>query len=291
MVIVIPQVLSHPIRQVSACHASKDRAKAHRYRAERATPSAMWCGRAVRVAGRGRRRGKRERKGSEKHTACASSLVVCVSSMNFLTCAVVGGMLGNRDWACGGEATGPCGLCGTLRNSAEHLVDTRDGGRNNVKGDGGPGCCDFGVEQRGCCRVVARRCSQQRCQERFKEGQVCEAVEWGWETREKRVALGVELGPTGPTGPTTGPTGPTSPLTVVGRRGDAELLNRNQGEGRGRRRRPVSKEKNPRECRLVDAAIAVFYSGLRFGLDLEEFDRACRPRARRTSWQAGGCSC
>ena len=56
MVIVIPQVLSHPIRQVSACYASKDREKAHRYRAERATPSAMRCGRAVRVGGR--RRGK-----------------------------------------------------------------------------------------------------------------------------------------------------------------------------------------------------------------------------------------
>ena len=56
MVIVISQVLSHPIRQVSACYASKDRAKAHRYRAERATPSAMRCGRAVRVGGR--RRGK-----------------------------------------------------------------------------------------------------------------------------------------------------------------------------------------------------------------------------------------
>ncbi len=60
MVIVIPQVLSHPIRQVSDCHASKDCAKAHRYRAERATPSAMRCGRAVRVAGRRRERAIKE---------------------------------------------------------------------------------------------------------------------------------------------------------------------------------------------------------------------------------------
>ncbi len=124
-----------------------------------------------------------------------------MSSINFLTCAVVGGMLGNRAWACGVKRSGRAGFAELLRNSAEPLVDTGDGGRNNVKGDGGPGCCDLEVEQPGCCRVVARRCSQQqRCQEGFKEGQVCEAeaaIELGWETREKRAALGVELGPTG----------------------------------------------------------------------------------------------
>ena len=69
MVIVIPQVLSHPIRQVSECHASKDRAKAHRYRAERATPSAMRCGRAV-GAGSRTTRGKaiKEEKKELKNT-------------------------------------------------------------------------------------------------------------------------------------------------------------------------------------------------------------------------------
>ncbi len=192
-----------------------------------------------------------------------------------------------------GDATGPCGLRGTLRNSAGHLVDTGDGGRNNVKGDGGPGCCDSGVGHRvvvAWCRVVVHSSAAKRGSKRVKFARLRLRSNWAarharseqrwgsnWVQRVQRAQQRVQRVQRVRLRSSVG----------AGMQSDCTGTNAKGGE----KEEAVVPGKESSRLQPVDAAIAVFYSGLRFGLELEEFDRACRPRARRTSWPAGGCSC